>query len=292
MTAREPVPSNTIRPSPGKWRLWVHQIAVILRLEIRKNFLAKRGLWIYLLALAPVAVIAAHAITTLVHHRQCDFAEDSKIYAGIFQFFYLRLGIFFGCVGIFMNLFRGEVLEKSLHYYFLAPVRREVLVIGKYLAGVIVVTLIFCTATLLAWWAMYLNFDSNVIQDYVWKGPGLELIGAYVGVTALACVGYGAIFLFMGLLFRNPLIPAGIVLVWDWINPFLPSLLKKCSVIFYLKSLCPVDVPVHGALAIIATNTEPAPVPIAILGLLGLTLALVIASTMQIRKMEISYGAE
>lgn len=96
----------------------------------------------------------------------------------------------------------------------------------------------------------------------------------------------------MGLLFRNPLIPAGIVLVWDWINPFLPSLLKKCSVIFYLKSLCPLDVPVKGPLAIIATNTQPTPVPIAIAGLLALTLALVILSSVQIRNMEISYGTE
>ena len=61
--------------------------------------------------------------------------------------------------------------------------------------------------------------------------------------AALACVGYGAVFLMCGLLFRNPMIPAAVVCVWENLNPFLPSLLKKISVIFYLKNLCPVEVP-------------------------------------------------
>jgi len=41
-------------------------------------------------------------------------------------------------MGIFSNLFRGEMLEKTLHYYFLTPMRREMLVAGKYLAGLVV----------------------------------------------------------------------------------------------------------------------------------------------------------
>ena len=40
-------------------------------------------------------------------HRVLDFEEDRAIFAGIFQYFYLRLAIFFGCLGIFMYLFRG-----------------------------------------------------------------------------------------------------------------------------------------------------------------------------------------
>jgi hypothetical protein len=58
-------------------------------------------------------------------------------------------------------------------------------------------------------------------------------------VTALACVGYGAVFLMSGILFRNPMIPAAVVMVWENLNPFLPTVLKKISVIFCLKNLCP-----------------------------------------------------
>ena len=66
-----------------------------------------------------------------------DFEEDRRVFAGVFQFFYLRLAIFFGCLGIFMNLFRGEMLDKTLHFWFLAPAKREVLLAGKYGAGLI-----------------------------------------------------------------------------------------------------------------------------------------------------------
>ena len=59
------------------------------------------------------------------------------IFATIFRFYFLRLAVFFGCVGIFTNLFRGEMLDKSLHFYLLTPVRREILLAGKYLAGLL-----------------------------------------------------------------------------------------------------------------------------------------------------------
>ena len=65
------------------------------------------------------------------------------MFAGIFQFFYLRIAIFFGCVGIFVNLFRGEMLDKSLHYYLLAPIRREVLLAGKFVSGLVAAITIF-----------------------------------------------------------------------------------------------------------------------------------------------------
>ena len=43
----------------GNWKLWRAQIAAIMRLEIRKSFLNRRGGVIYLLALMPVIIWAA-----------------------------------------------------------------------------------------------------------------------------------------------------------------------------------------------------------------------------------------
>ena len=42
-------------------------------------------------------------------HRLLDFEEDRAIFAGIFQYFYLRLAIFFGCLGhLHVSLPRGD----------------------------------------------------------------------------------------------------------------------------------------------------------------------------------------
>jgi ABC-type transport system involved in multi-copper enzyme maturation permease subunit len=280
------------------WALWRRQIAAVVRLELKKTLFARRGLWIYFLAFAPVLLYAAHSFVLIKAGRRGDFGEDTHMFAAVFQFFYLRLAIFFGCVGIFMNLFRGEVLDKSLHYYFLAPIRREVLLVGKYLSGLLAAAVIFCCSTLLQLVALYWYFNSNVIQDYLFHANGLGHVAAYLGVTLLACIGYGSIFLAAGVLFRNPLVPTLVVLLWETISGVLPPLLQKCSVIFYLKSLCPVSVPASitldkgSLLTLLAVNVNPASTVTAILGLLTLSVAVLALSSLRLRRMEIEYGAE
>jgi hypothetical protein len=194
----------------------LRQILAVVRLEMGKTFFARRGLWVYLLAFAPVLLYAGRSIyvpreraqlarisrshpvssealrsiqkgispeqltrklgepyfrrashyhaeggrrvehsfykytdgrsdflfrftdnvLTNINRMDPDSLQQvSLIFATIFQFYFLRLAVFFGCAGIFMNLFRGEMLDKSLHFYLLTPMRREVLLAGKYLAG-------------------------------------------------------------------------------------------------------------------------------------------------------------
>src|SRR6266478_403016 len=182
--------------------LWIVQTMAVLRLELRKTFFSKRGFWIYLLALAPVVLMTGHSLVQMKMHRPCDFGQDTNIFATIFQIFFIRLGVFFGCVGIFMNLFRGEVLDKSLHYYFLAPIRREVLLAGKFLAGLLATTVIFTTSAMLQFIGMYLHHGWNVVSSYLGSGNGLSHLIAYLGVTILACIGYGSVFLAAGVMFR------------------------------------------------------------------------------------------
>src|SRR5579864_448359 len=229
------------------WELWWAQVRAVIRLEMKKTFFAKRGLWVYLLAAMPVLLFLGHAIdlastsdsrramskahpvqtSTLegieagmseedvikrvgepysrrifVRRRRGNQAdvvfmsytdgqseytftlvdgevtgtsrndgenlqEDTLIFANVFQFFFLRLAIFFGCVGIFMNLFRGEMIDKSLHFYLLAPIRREVLLAGKYLAGLTATVVIFTTSAALQLWMLLLPYDSATVTNYL-----------------------------------------------------------------------------------------------------------------------------
>ena len=229
-------------------------------------------------------------------HDAYNLPEDAVVFAGVFQFFYLRLAIFFGCLGIFMNLFRGEILDKSLHFYFLAPIRREVLMVGKFLAGLLATCVIFVTSEVLQIIVFTGQFTPNVRDLYLYQNHGLTQAAAYLGVTALACLGYGAFFLAAGMLFRNPILPAAAILVWEGINPFLPALLKKFSVIYYLKSLCPVDIPsppgTPPLLSLLVSNPDPISAPVAILGLLFVSLLVLYVSSFQVRRMEINYTTE
>ena len=96
------------------------------------------------------------------------------------------------------------------------------------------------------------------------------------------------------MLFRNPLIPAAVILVWESINSFLPSLLQKFSVIYYLKSLCPIQiVPEQAPSSRCSPSTRTRmPVYIAVPGLLLVSAAVLVAASFQVRRMEINYATE
>lgn len=273
------------------WTLWRAQILAILRLEVRKSFSGKRAIIFYLLAASPVILFGLHALAVDRGWARCRGNEDFAVYAGSFQVFYLRLAVFFGCVGIFMNLFRGEVLAKTLHHYLLAPVRREVLVVGKFLSGLVAAVVLFSAGTLFSFLITASHVARLRHQEFMADPLGGHL-AAYLGVTVLACLGYGAVFLVMGLMFRNPMIPAVAVLVWESITVFLPPLLKQISVIYYLESLCPVRVPFGRSGSLFAISGEPVPAHLAVPGLVLLAAAAIWLSARRIRRLEVNYGAE
>lgn len=273
-------------PAGARWSLWRRQTLAILRLEARRSFLGRRALLLYLVALLPVFAMAAFALVPLAWRESDQLGWATRIYAGVYQGLLLRTLVFFGCMWVFTHLFRGEVLDRSLHYYFLAPVRREVLVAAKYLAGLTAALVLFGGSTALSYLLLYPPYGLARSREFLLAGPGLEHLGAYVGVTALGCVGYGAVFLLLGLLFKNPILPAGTLFFWEWINFLLPGFLKKLSVIHYLKSLCPVAIS-EGPFAVVA---EAPPAWASIAGLLAVTALLLALAALRIRRMEIDYG--
>jgi len=224
-----------------------------------------------------------------------DFEEDRQVFAGVFQFFYLRLAIFFGCLGIFMNLFRGEMLDKTLHFWFLAPARREVLLAGKYSAGLIASAVIFAGGALLCFALMLWPHDPVEVQAY-WQSAGMTHAFWYTVAAVLGCVGYGSVFLAAGLLLRNPIIPAAVLLAWEGINSFLPEILQKLSVLYYLQSLCPVPAPTDKSapaiIQLLMSPASPASRLVAILGLLVVTALVLWVARIAIRRMQISYSTE
>ena len=94
-------------------------------------------------------------------------------------------------------------------------------------------------------------------RDYVFNGPGLGQLEAYLAIIVLACLGYGAVFLLLSMMFRNPIPAAMLVLGWEAINPVLPSLLQRLSVAFYLRHLMPVEIGAQGLFALLTVKTEP-----------------------------------
>ena len=270
------------------WSLRARQTLAVLRLELGRNFFGRRALLLYTLAGLPLMILAAAAVLVVPDGELRDFSNLNVAFSVIYGGLILRTLLFFGCAWVFMNLFRGEVVDRSLHYYFLAPVRREVLVVGKYLSGLVATVTLFCISTLGSLALLYFGFYPSQSAGYFFDGPGLGQALTYAGITALACVGYGAVFLIVGLFFRNPVIPALLIYGWEWLNFLLPPLLKKLSVIHYLHSLAPVPPPA-GPFAVLA---EPTPAWISVPSLLVFTALMLALAGLHIRRQEIGYAGE
>jgi len=281
-------PSKNIGKAPLPWSLWFRQIRAIFRLETEKNFLGRRSILLYLLALLPIIPLVLLAPFTPPGREWHDFTQYNMIFAVFYGGFILRTVVFFGCAWIFMNLFRGDIVDRSLHFYFLSPVRRQVLVIGKYFSGLVTAIILFTATTVICMLLIYLPHFPSESSRFFFDGPGMGQLLTYASVTILACIGYGAFFLVVGLFVRNPIVPAIVLYVWEWLNFLMPPLLKKISVIHYLNSLVPVPVS-EGPFAVVA---EPTPAWIAVPSLIIVTALVLILASYRIRHMEIRYGNE
>jgi len=284
--ANQPNVSSMARAS--SWSLWTRQTLAIMSLEIKKNFLSRRAFLLYLIAGLPLVLLSMLALFPPPTDEMGNFSELSTAYAAVYGGLILRTLVFFGCAWVFMNLFRGEVVDRSLHYYFLAPVRREVLVVGKYLSGLIATIVLFSITTIGSMLILYFWLFPSESARFFFDGAGASQMLAYLGVTILACVGYGAVFLIVGLFFRNPIIPGLMLYGWEWLNFLLPPLLKKLSVIHYLQSLVPVPMS-EGPFAVLV---EPTPAWISVPSLLLFTGVVLFLASLHIRRMEISYAGD
>jgi hypothetical protein len=86
------------------------------------------------------------------------------------------------------------------------------------------------------------------------------------------------------------------LLGWESINGFLPEILQKLSVLYYLQSLCPVPAPADknqpAILQLLLAPAAPASRAGAVLGLLAVTALVLWLACITIRRMQISYGSE
>jgi len=272
--------------SSAETRLWRGQIWTVAKSEIHRNLFSRRSLAVYLLVFMPLAVMLLRALF-MPEALRVDPPHATTEFAEFFFFFFLRLVVFFVNAVIFVRLFRGEMLERSLHYTLLAPIRRDVLTTGKYLGGVVSSVLLLVPATALTYLLVYLPHGRAGLS-LMFSASGIANLLTYLLIVVLACLAYGALFMLAGLYFKNPMIPALIFLGWETLTPFLPALLKSLSFVHYLASFAPVPVTL-GAFAILA---RPVSWWVALLALLAASAVLVFLASRAARRLEVKYSAE
>ena len=106
----------------------IEQIGVVAGFEMRKFRAGRKWFFPLLLAAAPVSLVS---LLLLFDPHPPSNSDITRVFAVMFQTFMLRLMILFGCALVFANLYRGDMVTRTIHFYLLTPVRREVLCVAS-----------------------------------------------------------------------------------------------------------------------------------------------------------------
>ncbi|MEM7583497.1 MAG: hypothetical protein AAF560_08965 [Acidobacteriota bacterium] len=287
----DPTRTDESRSSGLDWGLIGRQIAGILRLELRRNLFSRRSFALYFLAFAPVGLFLIWAISPATSYFADPAQAVAQVFAPVFVG-YLRTVIFLSALITFMSLYRSEILERSLHYYYLTPVRRWVLVVGKYCSALISSCAVFAVGTSMLFLLTCIPWGVGDASRYLFQGPGLGNLIGYVGIAMMGCLGYGAVFLLVGLFFRNAIIPAAFIWAWEWANFALPGVLKKISVVHYLRALYPIPLPENIAENFIAVASDPTSPWVSVPGLVIFTALVLAFAGWRAGQMEVNYEGD
>lgn len=262
----------------------LRQLKAVFLLELLRLARTREGRATVFFALAPLLL---SVLGLVMRDSALPLAQAERSFAFVFQNLVLQGTAFFGCLFVFGGLVRGEQTGKTLHHLLLAPVRREVVLLGKYLAALAATATLFATASAATYLVLVSDAGSHGALAHLSAGGGSRL-AAYVLVAVLACAAYGAVFLAFGQWVKNPVFPAVVFWGWEHVSFLLPEGLKRLGLIHYLLSLTPVKVP-ESFLAILG---EPLPAWVAIPVPLLFSAALLAFSAWRVRRVEVDYGTE
>ena len=98
-------------PEPGSMALWVCQVKAVIGLEWQRYLFGRRAIPLYLLALMPVAGFLANLAVMTVRSDVIETSDAMTMFSWSFNLLTLRFVVTFGCIAIFTNLFRAEIVR-------------------------------------------------------------------------------------------------------------------------------------------------------------------------------------
>jgi len=202
---------------------------VIFRITLEQLFFNKKSLLTIVLATFPVII---SIIFRFSRHGTRGVSEffPMIMFTMYMMFILIVLALLYGT-----SIIGDEVDNKTITYLFTRPVRKEYIILSKfvaYLLGSIVILIVSASATFLV-----IATDAKMKTSFT---ENLSTFSKYLGVFVLGLIAYGSIFTFLGASIKRPVL-VGLFFAFGWekIAVIIPGLIKKFSVVHYLLSSVP-----------------------------------------------------
>lgn len=193
-------------------------------LTVRYLTSTRRGLVTLALSWLPLLLTGALAIA-----RVSSF--DILLFQQLMVLLFLQIVLVFVTLVSATALIREEIDDGTLPFLLTRPVSKPTVALSKY-AGYLVAALVFLLPPVVVAYA--------VTEAYAGAGLGadLDVLGGFLAATALGVLAYGALFYFLSVALRKPLMVGLLIgFLWESIAGLLPGNVPKLSLIYYLKSV-------------------------------------------------------
>jgi len=223
--------SDARLPSPGPfpvqyvrftWSSLGHALTMILRRQ--------RIVFAAVITFLPVLIPLAMAFLS-----PKQFAEDgAKVFSTMMEQVHINvlaplLALFFATMLV------GEDVEaQTIPYILTRPIIRSAWVLGRFIAYMLVASMILLTSAVLVFGAC------TALNNLAFDRIGLMLLAHYGGVAAMALLGYGAVMVLLGVTTRRPIV-IGVLLLYGWqrLATLVPGLIDFFTIQKYTDALLP-----------------------------------------------------
>jgi ABC-2 type transport system permease protein len=157
------------------------------------------------------------------------------------------LGVFYGT-----SLIADEVEDKTITYLFTRPIPRGAVLVGKYLAYLGCTTFVVLPSVVLVY-LLIVPLKGSL-------GAAFPDLVKDLLLLALGLAVYGAVFAFVGAMFKRPLL-IGLVFVFGWEQVVLivPGYVRRFTVAYYLQSIVPHAMPADGVVGMMQSFFRETP---------------------------------
>ena len=218
---------------------------LMAKLFFRVTLGRKRILWLGLALLIPIAISLWWRFTSI--ESGIDVFMHQLVIV-VLQFGVLGLSLYLGVAAV-----RDEIEDRTIVYLFARPIHRSVIILGKILSVVLLLSLTLGLSVCLSY-LILVSADG-------WANLTRELAGLLqaLGAIALGCLVYTSFFSLLGVLFRHPMILALILgFGVEVVVSNIPGQFPKITMMYYLKSLIGLKPEGGGLLELFLPSINPA----------------------------------
>jgi len=205
-------------------------IRVIFSFFLKTGIRAKRAKLFFILSFIPALIIGIIKAVEISSRQGNVTAANLFTQVALSFFFHLFiqiLALFYGS-----SVINEELDNKTLIYLTTSRVSKLDILLGKYLAQLVITSMVVGSGLVVAYIIAYFNrlTDVTVLQ---------ELVG-FLTTGFMALLAYSALFTMAGVLLKKPII-SGIVYIFGWetVVQFLPGTTQKLALNHYINSLLP-----------------------------------------------------